>query len=261
MSFNNIILENKDGIGFITLNDPENRNTVSGPIVGELGQCLDECNDDPNVRAIVIRGAGSVFSAGGNIKAMKERLEKGIDYRANMRNLGTIIVKIRNIRKPVIASIHGAAAGAGLSLALVCDFRIMVEDTKCVFAFVNLGLIPDCGAPLPLVKMVGAARATELLMTGRMFTGKEAYDWGLVNQIVPHDQLEAATMKFAKKLAQGPTVAYGMIKAMINRNAFGGLELELDNEVEFQSLCARTEDHIGAVDAFIEKRKPVFQGR
>lgn len=262
MSFEKIIFEKKEGIGFITLNDPDNRNAVSGSIVPELARCFDECTDDPEVRAVVLRGAGKFFSAGGNIQSMQERIDKGItDFRPPSRNLAAVAVKIRNIRKPVIASIQGAAAGAGLSLAMACDFRIMAEDAKCVFAFVNLGLIPDGGALFSLAKAVGTPRATELLMTAKMFTGQEAFEWGLATKAVPADELEEATMKLVNKLAKGPTTAYGLIKTMLNRVEMGGLELQLDNEAEYQSICAATDDFKEGVRSFFEKRRPVFQGR
>ncbi len=263
MAFEKLNYEQQDGIGWITLNDPENRNIISGVIVDELEQCLDECADNPDVRVIVLKGAGKAFSAGGNINRMQERIAAGryAEYGTGIRKLSRIVVRLRTIRKPVIAAIHGAAAGGGLNLALACDFRIAAEDTKFVFAFVNIGLVPDVGGPLPLIRMAGVARATELMMTGRRFTASEASDWGLINEAVPLAQLEAATMKLAANLAQGPTLAYGCIKAMINRIAYSGLELELDNEAEYQVLCAGSEDHKEGVHAFLEKRPPKFKGR
>jgi enoyl-CoA hydratase/carnithine racemase len=131
---------------------------------------------------------------------MLDRLDsRTADYRPGIRKLGNVVLKLRTIRKAVIASIHGAAAGAGFNLALGWDFRIAAEDTKFVFAFVNIGLIPDAGGPLALVRIMGVAKATELLMTGKLFTAKEALEWGLVNEVTTSDQLEAATLKLATK--------------------------------------------------------------
>lgn len=266
MELKTMLLEKSDGIAFITFNDPKHRNVVSSETAAELEWCLDDCSDDPKVRVIVLRGAGEFFSAGGNINTMKERVDIASTeayeaYGNGIRKLGKVVMRIRNIRKPVIASMHGAAAGGGLNLALGCDLKIAAEDTKFVFAFVNIGLIPDVGGPLPLIRAIGVPRATELMMTGRRFSAQEAYEWGLINEVVPADQLEAATMKLAAKLAKGPTKSYGYIKAMVNRVAYSGLELELDNEAEYQVLCAQTEDHKEGVYAFLEKRKPVFKGR
>jgi Enoyl-CoA hydratase/carnithine racemase len=263
MEYEKITLVKADGIGFVTLSDPASKNAISGKIVDELTQCIDECEDDPDVRVVVMRGAGDAFSAGGNVKIMKERIDAGRfnEYGPGLRKLGALITKIRHVRKPVIASVHGAAAGGGLNLALACDFRVAAENAKFTFAFVNIGLIPDCGGPFMIIKMLGVAKATELLMTGKLFSGRDAYVYGLVNEAVPQDKLEEATLKLARKLAKGPTLAYGMIKTMINRIAFSGLDLELDNELEYQKLCAVTEDHKEGINAFLEKRKPVFRGR
>lgn len=262
MKLGKIILEKKDEIGFITINDPENRNSLLSQTLQELGVCLDDCSYDSAVRVIVIRGGGEFFSAGGNVKSMLDRVTSGTaDYRPGIRNLGMVFGKLRDIRKPIIASMHGAAAGGGLNLALGCDFRIVSEETKFVFAFVNIGLIPDCGGALPLVNMVGVAKATELLMMGRMFSAQEAVEWGLVNKITPLDQLEAATLKLAVKLAQGPTFAYGCIKSMINQASYSKLAQEINIEAEYQDLCSRTADHREGIAAFVEKRKPVFIGR
>jgi enoyl-CoA hydratase/carnithine racemase len=258
-----VILKKENGIGVVILNDPEHRNILSVPMVEALEKYLDECNTDPEIRVVVLRGAGKAFSAGGNLNAMKERVDTGNAkaYGEGVGKLGKAAVKIRHLRKPVIASIHGAAAGGGLNLALACDFRVVAQETKLVFSFANIGLIPDLGGPLPLLRSIGVARTTELLMTGRMFSAAEALDWGLINEVVPLDQLEAATMRLAAKLAGGATVSYGYIKAMINQLAFHDLEAEIRNEAEYQAICAATADHKEGVYAFLEKRTPVFRGK
>jgi len=257
-----VILTKQDSIGYITLNDPENRNVLAAATADTMVALLDECDHDPDVRVVVLRGEGPAFSAGGNVKSMLERLDAGTaDYRPGIKKLGTAFIKIRTIRKPVIAAIHGAVAGGGLNLALGCDFRIAAEDTKFVFAFVNIGLIPDVGGPLPLVRILGVAKATELLMLGKLFTAQEAREWGLVNEVVPAGDLAAATLKLATKLANGPTQAYGCIKAMINRVAFDDLDLEIEIEATYQAQCSKTHDHREGVSAFVEKRKPRFTGQ
>ncbi|MDR7868878.1 MAG: enoyl-CoA hydratase-related protein [Sporomusaceae bacterium] len=261
MEAQKVILTKQDSIAYITLNDPENRNALSAATADTLTGLLDECDRDPEVRVVVLRGEGPAFSAGGNVKSMLERLDAGTaDYRPGTKKLGTAFIKLRTIRKPVIAAIHGAAAGGGLSLALGCDFRIAAEDTKFVFAFVHIGLIPDVGGPLSLVRILGAAKATELLMTGKLFTAQEAHEWGLVNDVVAAGELAAATLKLATKLASGPTQAYGCIKAMINHVAFNDLDQEIEREAEYQVLCSKTHDHREGVSAFVKKRKPQFTG-
>lgn len=263
MEFEKLIYELKDGIGIITLNDPDNQNTVSGSIVDELGNCLDHCDDDPRVRAVVLRGSGKSFSAGGNIRVMRKRIETQ-DFSGvapSMRRLSDVIKKLRNIRKPIIASVHGSAAGGGFSLILHCDFRIVTEEAKMILPFANLALIPDCAAVIPLINMIGVAKTTELLMTSKLLTGQEALEWGLVNKAVPEENLEEATMEFAGKLAMGPTLSYGRIKAMLNRLIYDDLEWELELESEYQQLLFKSEDHGEGVAAFLEKRKPDFRGR
>lgn len=263
MDFTKIIYEKKDGIGFITLNDPENRNAISHSVISdEFEQCIDDCSIDPIVRVVILRGAGVCFSAGGNVKHMITGFDKGeFDYGPQDRKWGIIIAKIRTIRKPVIASLHGSVAGGALSLALACDFRIAAEDTKFIFAFVNLGLVPDMGGAFTLVKMLGVAKATELMMTAKLFSGKEACAWGLVNEAVSPDQLEETTMTLANKLAKGPTLAYGAIKAMVNQVSFGGFDLFIDTEAEYQQMLSYTVDHREGVSSFLEKRKPIFKAR
>jgi Enoyl-CoA hydratase/carnithine racemase len=262
MELTKIILEKKDGIAFITLNDPQNRNACGGAMDQELGWCLDDCNANPAVRVIVLRGAGENFSAGGNIKNMRKAFDEGgSDYGVSARRHAAIIAKFRTTRKPIIASIHGSVAGGGLSYALACDFRLAAEDTKFVFAFSRIGLVPDMGASFTLVKMLGPAKATELLMTAKPFTGKKAEEWGLVNEAVAEDKLEEVTIKFARNLAEGPTLAYEGIKALINKVSYEGLDIQMDNEAVYQKVLSFSQDHKEGVIAFLEKRKPVFKGR
>ena len=193
---------------------------------------------------------------------MKEDLDRGITRsKLTVMRLGALVLKIRNLRKPVIASVRGPAAGAGCNLALACDFRIASENAYFLESFTKIGLIPDMGGTYFLVKSLGVARTTELLMLGRPLKAQEALSWGLVNRVVPDEQLEEATMELATTLANGATATYGYIKAMINRAAFSGIEAGLDNEAEYQGLCYRTEDHREGVTAFIEKRPPAFKGR
>lgn len=263
MNFNKILFEQIDGLGIITFNNPEERNVIASTEMDkELEQCLDICAVEPEIKVIVIKGAGPHFSAGGDVKKMERSFETGeFKYGFDIKELGRIITKIRTIRKPVIASIHGAAAGGGLSIALACDFRIAALDTKFVFAFSNIGLAPDMGASLTLTQLVGPAKATELMMTGKLFSGKEAHEWGIVHEAVPLSQLEETTMDLAKKLAEGPTLAYGAIKSLVNHVSYKDLPYQIDLEGEFQELLSNTEDHKEGVTAFLQKRKPKFKGK
>ena len=248
---NSVLFDVRESVAYITLNNPAQMNPVTAEVMQDLIQCLDYCERESDVRAMVLRGAGGNFTAGGNVKGMKDRLDKGINTtKSGIRSGGEFIMRLKTISKPTIAWIEGAVAGVGMSMAMACDFSIAEETAKMVFAFVNIGFVPDGGVAYMLSKAVGPARATELLMSGKRFSGAQAKEWGIITEAVPKDQLEETVQKYIKKYAQGPSVAYAQIKRLL-----------LQNEVEAQYVCSLTEDHREAVNAFVEKRKPTFQGR
>lgn len=258
-----VLFENENGIATITMNIPERGNPVSGnSLSDDIEYCIDHCAADQSVRVVILQGAGKHFSVGGDINWMKEALDSGekIDYEPLLKKWQGVLTKFKTLRKPIIASVQGAAAGGGLGLALACDFRIATENSKFVVAQTNIGLVPDMGCAYNLVQMVGASKALELMITGRIITGTEAMDLGIVNQAVPAEQLDSATMEFANRLANGHTVAYGALKAMVYSIAYNGYAMNFQNEVEFIEKCSKTEDHQESVRAFLEKRKPVLRG-
>ena len=262
LRFPDVLFEVKDSVGYITLNDPRNLNPVTVEMTKHLKECITYCEVEPSVRCIVLRGAGGTFSAGGNVKAMKDRLDRGYNpAKASLRIGGEWIMRLRTISKPTIAWIEGAAAGVGLSMAMACDFSIAQEDGKMSFAFVNIGYVPDGGITHMLMRAVGTARATELLMSGKRFTAKEAAEWGIITKAVPKDQLEGEIQKYIKKYSTGPGVAYGQIKRLINSTQFRDLGECMQTEVDAQYVCSCSEDHYNAVTAFVNKEKPVFKGR
>ncbi|PAB61190.1 enoyl-CoA hydratase/isomerase family protein [Anaeromicrobium sediminis] len=262
MEFKKIKYSQENGIASIILNSPKNLNALDEPMLDDLMVALDMCADDGTIKVVVISGEGKGFSAGGDIGKMLENLEGSEQRLAPLvRKVGMTALKIRNIRKPVIASVHGPVAGAGFNFALLCDFRIAAANSKFIQAFINIGLIPDMGGTFLLTRMLGAARATELIMTGRPVSADEALSLGLVNQVVPQENLEETTLKFAKKLNALPSIALGKMKVLINRAAFEGFENALDNETEYQVQCTNTEDFKEGVKAFVERRKPKFQGK
>ncbi|QZY54007.1 enoyl-CoA hydratase/isomerase family protein [Crassaminicella profunda] len=263
MEFKKIKYSVSNGIASIILNSPKNLNALDAPMLEDLMVALDQCADDSKVKVVVISGEGNSFSAGGDISAMRKAVEGDIMefFGPGIRNVGIVATKVRNLRKPVIASVKGAAAGAGFNLALVCDFRIAAENTKFIQAFVNIGLVPDTGGIFLLCRMLGVARATELAMLGRPVKASEALSLGLVNKVVPIEKLEEETIKFANKLSYLPSVALANMKSLINRTSFQGFENILDNETEYQIQCANTEDFKEGIKAFAEKRKPNFTGK
>ena len=259
---NDIAFEVKEHVAYILLNKPEQYNPISAEAMQDLSQCLTYCEEHDDVRAVVIRGAGGNFSAGGYVKAMKERLDRGINVtKRGIRNGGEFIMRLKTLPKPTIAWVEGAVAGVGMSITLACDFSIVEETAKMVFAFVNIGFVPDGGMTYLLSRLVGSNKAAELLMSGKRFTGAQARDWGLVTEAVPKEQLEETVRGYIKKYANGPSVAYAQMKRLLFNAAFPELNACMQNEVEAQYVCSLTEDHREALTAFVEKRKPVFRGR
>jgi 2-(1,2-epoxy-1,2-dihydrophenyl)acetyl-CoA isomerase len=259
-----------DGVATITLNRPERRNALAPETLEALEVALDAVDRDRAARAVVLTGAGGAFCSGGDLKGMDEthRGERkgegpGIDamievQRRNQRNTAG---RIYTMAKPVIASIPGAAAGAGVSLALACDLRIASERAFFTTAFARVGFSGDYGGTYFLTQLVGSAKARELYLLSERFDAKEAQRLGIVNWVVPADALEEQTRDLAQRLANGPTVAYRYMKENLNR-AVGGDVMEcLDLEATHHVHTGQTRDHRAAVRAFVEKRDPVFEGR
>lgn len=262
MSFENVLFEKRCNVAYITLNRPEKRNPINIDTHRELRECFDICDYDDDIRAVVIRGAGGNFSAGGDISAMKARIDAGVRGTRKVCRVGAETnLRLLNVKKPVIAWIEGAITGAGISLALSCDFQIISESAKCAFSFVNIGFVPDSGAAYLVTRALGTVRAKELMMSGRFFSGREAADWGLFTEAVPAEELEARVEKYIKKYANGPSIAYAGIKTMINRAQYAAYADGMQTEIDAQGACERTEDYEEAVNAFLEKRKPEFKGR
>lgn len=262
MSFENVLFEKRCNVAYITLNRPEKRNPINIDTHRELRECFDICDYDDDIRAVVIRGAGGNFSAGGDISAMKARIDAGVRGTRKVCRVGAETnLRLLNVKKPVIAWIEGAITGAGISLALSCDFQIISESAKCAFSFVNIGFVPDSGAAYLVTRTLGTVRAKELMMSGRFFSGREAADWGLFTEAVPAEELEARVEKYIKKYANGPSVAYAGIKTMINRAQYAAYADGMQAEIDAQGACELTGDYREAVNAFLEKRKPEFKGR
>lgn len=257
-----VLFDIKDGAAYITLNQPEKLNPVPAEVMQDLIQCLNECEGSDAVRVVILRGAGGNFTAGGDVRGMKERMDKGINNtKAAIRVGGELITRLRMISKPTIAWIEGAVAGVGMSMAMACDFSIAEETAKMVFAFVNIGFVPDGGITYTLSKTVGPVRATELLMSGKRFSGAEAKEWGIITDAVPKEHLEETVQKYIYKYSHGPSTAYAQIKTLINSVNYDQWNACMQREVQAQYACSLSLDHREAVEAFLEKRKPIFQGK
>lgn len=252
------------GVAIITMDYPTNLNAVDEQMADELIYVLNKAENDTEVNVVVLKSAGKAFSAGGDIGYFYQLIKAGgeIDIDSLVAKVGVISNYIKSMSKLVIASVNGAAAGAGFPLALSADFIIAAENTKFIMAFVNLGLVPDTGGAYMLCKEIGMKKTMELCATGAPVGAEEGKALGFVYKVVPAEGLEAETLKFANKLAAGPLVAYKNIKKQIYASAFTDYERFL-NEVEgpSQHECSKTADFIEGCCAFMEKRKAVFQGK
>jgi 2-(1,2-epoxy-1,2-dihydrophenyl)acetyl-CoA isomerase len=244
---------------YITLNRPERINAFSLEMMKGLEESLKRAEVDENVRAVVLSGSGRGFSAGGDVKEMAEATPQNIyDY---VGKLNSCITKMKNLHKPIIVAVHGVAAGAGFSLALAADFILAASESKFILSFSQVGLIGDGGASYFLTKAIGPYRTKELFFSGSPITAEKAYELGLVNRVVPFEQLQELTKEYAEQLANGPSKAYGMMKRTIDYAQAASLEEVLELERTTQSLMVTTEDHTEGVQAFIEKRNPIFKGK
>ena len=262
MSYSTILYSVKDGICTITLNRPEVYNALNEQMKGELNAALKEAEKDPSARCIVLRGAGDkAFCSGQDLKehtsggvrrSLKESLEKSYN---------PMIRRMRSMEKPIIGMINGVAAGAGLSIALACDLRIMADTAKLIEVFVRIALVPDSGSHWFLPRLVGMAKAFEYAALGNDISAAEAERVGLVNKVVPAAELEKASMELAMKLATAPTKTIGLIKRTLNRALSSDLDSLLDYEACIQEIASLTEDHNEGVQAFLQKRPARFRGR
>ena len=253
-------VEREGGVLTLTLNRPEVLNAFNRVMTSELQAALREAERDPEVRCLVLTGAGRAFSAGEDLKSRQEGGEKSFIESLRQR-YNPIIDKLRHMEKPVIAAVNGVAAGAGLGLALACDLRIASDQARFGQVFVKVGLAPDSGTSLLLLQLVGLGKALEMTFFGDLVPADEALRIGLVNRVVPHEQLAAATREWAQRLAAAPTRAIGLAKRAFNFAARAALREVLDYEAYLQEIAGQTADHAEGVRAFLEKREPRFQGR
>ena len=259
-----VLVDNEGGVRTLCMNRPEVLNALSDELLDRLGEEAEAAARDEAVRCLVITAAGRAFCAGQDLDTLKRRMGNpdAPDLGEHLRDrYNPLIVTLRTMEKPVVASVNGVAAGAGCSLALACDVRVAGQSAGFILAFINVGLIPDAGATLTLPRLVGVGRATEMAFTGRKIGADEALQWGLVNRVVADDDLQAATTKLAQGLASLPTRAMGLTKRALNHGWPAALEDQLAYEAVLQATAARTEDHVEGVEAFLEKRPPQFQGK
>ncbi len=264
-TYEKVIYRIENGVATISLNDPASLNALDSVMKGELLQALEFAEYDTQAKVIVLTGEGKGFSSGGDIREMLGSADSKAAVVNMARGLttgvGDISRKIRKISKPIIARINGACAGAGMNIALACDFRVAADGAKFLQAFVNIGLVPDAGGIYLLTQLIGAAKATELVMLGEQLTAQKAMDLGLVNALVSADELDAAVQKLTSRLTYLPALSLAAMKQSINQIAYAGLDSAIDQEVMYQIQMAQTQDFKEGVTAFMQKRAANFTGQ
>ena len=257
-----MILAQRDGaIARLTLNRPDRLNSFTLAMLGELSDALSDLDGDDSVRVVVLTGAGRGFCAGQDLTDHAAVDDSRAIRSVVERHYNPVVRQIRALRQPVVAAVNGVAAGAGCSLALSCDIAIATASARFVNAFVNIGLIPDSGGTYFLPRLVGQARALGLALLGDPIEAAKAAEWGLIWRAVPDADFAPEVDSLARRLAELPTTAIGLIKQAINLSGHHSLEQQLATEAELQAAAAETEDYQEGRAAFLAKRKPRFFGR
>ena len=257
-----VLVERRGAIATVTLNRPERLNAIDRALGEALRETMLALELDGAVRAVVLRGAGAGFMAGGDLNVFHEHMGADLDrvILDITHAFHDAIVSMRRMAKPVIASVHGACAGAGFSTAMACDLVIAADTAFFTLAYSLIGASPDGSSTFFLPRLVGMHKAMELVLLADRFDAAKAAELGLVNMVVPESALEAETATLAERLAAGPTLAYGRAKALLNRSLGSDLADQLDAEAQSIAACSGTRDFAEGVAAFLEKRKPGFEG-
>src|SRR5258707_8080899 len=259
-NYEHLLVQQYGGVLTVTMNRPEVLNAVSEQMLDGLGEIMEAAAQDESVRCVVLTGAGRAFGSGADLRGFAARHAAAdasgepIRISDGLKKYHRVVHAIRDMPKPVIAAVHGVAAGASCNLALACDLRIVSEEARFIEAFARIGLVPDAGGGFFLPRLVGFSKALELAMLADEVSGAEAERLGLANTCVPVDQFEATVSRLAQRLAKGPTRAYGLMKELMNTTVTKDLETTLRLEGELQDLAFQTSDHREGVMAFLQKR-------
>jgi len=257
---NTVLLQKENGVGYITLNRPEKYNSYNREMSVELQDYLDECAADDEVRCIYLTGAGKGFCSGQDLSEAMNPTPEEFE-RIVREHYNATILRLRSIEKPIIAAVNGVAAGAGANIALACDIVLAKESASFIQAFSKIGLIPDSGGTFFLPRLVGLQRAAALMMTGDKVSAAEAMNMGMIYKYYADADFEQETRKMAQSLAHMPTLGIGLTKRLLNQTFNHSLEQQLDAEKHTQVIAGASYDFKEGVQAFMEKRKPVFKGK
>jgi 2-(1,2-epoxy-1,2-dihydrophenyl)acetyl-CoA isomerase len=264
-AYQTLLVETVNSVCTITLNRPDSLNSINDALTTELAAAVEHLKNDAGVRCVILTGAGRAFCSGQDLGDLKAKYADpnfkphlGDDLR---RRYNPIIKGLRDLEKPVIAAVNGVAAGAGLSFALACDLRVASEKASFIEVFINVGLVPDSGNTFFLPRLVGLGKAMELCFTGDKVTAADALQFGLVNKVVPAENLMPAAHEMAQRLARLPTKGIALTKRLLHQSFQSDLDTMLDAEAGAQEIAARTADHKEGVRAFFEKRAANFAGK
>jgi len=258
--YNTLKFEIQQNAAHITLNRPDVFNAFNDEMSYEFQQALKAVKKSPDIRALVITGAGKAFCSGQDLKEIADKEDRSLSDSLKKR-YNPIIKTIREMEEPVIGVLNGVAAGAGCSLALACDYLLASEKAKLTEIFINVGLVPDSGSSYFLPRLVGPQKAFEWATMANKISAEEAREWGIVNEVLSEDALNERVEAVATYYAQAPTKAIGMIKKMLNKSSYSDLDTMLEYEMYCQEIAGRSEDYAEGVKAFNEKRKPDFKGK
>jgi len=260
--YKTLLFDVRDNVAHITLNRPDAANSINEDMGKDLMHAALRCDEDPEIRAVLISGAGKIFSGGGDLKAFAA---KGDQLPYHVKEITTYLhaamSRLTRMDAPVVAAVHGAVAGAGMSIAIACDMVVAAETTRFTVAYTRAGLVPDGSSTYFLPRIVGLKRALELTLTNRMFSAQEALQWGLVTHVVPDHELLTRARAIAAQLAAGPTRAYGISKRLLHSGWTETLETQMENESQAIANSARTADAREGITSFLEKRPPKYKGK
>ncbi len=263
MEYHSIQFKKENGKVTVTLNRPRALNALNGEMIGELLSALRRIAEDPEVKVLILTGAGRAFCFGADVSEFSRHKDQETQEAMILllQKSQEIIRLLAGMPIPTIAALNGFATGLGLDLALACDLRIAAQRAKMAEAFISMGLIPDGGGTFFLPRLVGLAKAAEMIFTGEPLSSTEAERIGLINRVVPNEDFVKVIEGLADKLVRGPSLALGLAKQALWKNLQGDLDSALKIEAQSQRICLASADHREAVQAFLEKRGPVFRGK
>jgi 2-(1,2-epoxy-1,2-dihydrophenyl)acetyl-CoA isomerase len=259
MSYEGLTLDKEGGIATLTLNRPQQLNAISLPVAQSMAKAIDDVHQDDSLKVLIITGAGRAFCAGLDVTTFKEVDQMSPEELDDL--IHTLSLPLYKLSKPTIAAINGTAAGAGLSIVMQCDIRIASQKARFSPAYIRMGLLPDAGATYFLPRIVGTAKAIELMVTGDTIDAAEAEKIGLLNKVVPEEEVMTVARELAERIAKGPSIAIKLIKQAIHVGIHNNLEQQVEWESLAQYICLKTEDHKEGVNAFLKKRQPQFKGK